>query len=171
MPPGRTSTTGFWPSSGTGRFVELADPEAPRRPGRHRHSLLPIVRGTGGPGRLARGGATLHPPAMAGMCEPRIEASDEPEPVKPMVTGLADPVRDLPAGKPAAALDAGPGSGTTLEPQGTGGARMHGDCLLRPLDRTRHSEPMPYVGCMGTPSPRQDSFPAPPRCRVRDLTG
>ncbi len=64
------------------------------------------------------------------MCEPRIEACDEPETVKTMATGLADPVRDLPAGKHAAALDAGPISGSTLEPQWTGEARMHVDCLL-----------------------------------------
>ena len=36
---------------------------------------------------------------------------------------------------------------------------MHVECLLRSLDRARPSEPMPYFGSVGTPTPRQDSFP------------
>jgi hypothetical protein len=58
-----------------------------------------------------------------------------------MVTGLADPVRDLPAGKQAATLDAGPASGTPRGLERTGRAFMH---VESPFGLgTGHALPMP----------------------------
>jgi hypothetical protein len=103
---------------------------------------------------------------VAGSCEPRIEAGEEPEAGETVVAGLADPVRGLPAGEQVAALDAGPASSASREPGKRRGAIMHvhPPSPCGPVGAFRHRTI--FRRC-GSPCSRQDSFPTPGRLVLR----